>query len=48
MRHRRRFPVLGMISALVVVTTGCDLPSLDDYDPCRWRRRRSCTPATDR
>jgi penicillin-binding protein 1A len=33
MRHRRRFPVLGMVSALVIVTAGCDLPSLDDYDP---------------
>ena len=33
MRHRRRFPLLGLISALVVVTAGCDLPSLDDYDP---------------
>ena len=29
MCHRRRFPVFGLISALVVVTAGCDLPSLD-------------------
>ena len=33
MCHRRRFPVFGLISALLVVTAGCDLPNLDDYDP---------------
>ena len=33
MRHRRRFPVFGSVTMLVVVATGCDLPSIDQYDP---------------
>ena len=33
MLHRRRFPTLGSIVLLVVVAAGCDLPSIDEYDP---------------
>jgi penicillin-binding protein 1A len=33
MRDRRRFPLLGSTLLLVVVAAGCDLPSIDDYEP---------------
>ena len=33
MRNRRRFPLLGSTLLLLVVAAGCDLPSIDEYDP---------------
>src|SRR5512134_619678 len=33
MSDRRRFPIIGSLTLLVAVTTACDLPSIERYDP---------------